>query len=88
MCATNPIHRWAHVDRPPRLAVRLQRAHLILDPAHHRAHHTPPNDRCYCITAGWWNSLLDRMGFFDRLERCLSVLTLAIEKAATYRKKQ
>ena len=28
-------------------------------------------DRAYCVTTGWWNPLLDRLGVFPRLERAL-----------------
>lgn len=68
---TNPIHRWAHADEPPALVCWLQRRRLILAPAHHAAHHGPPFDRCFCITSGWCNPLLDRLGLFAITERWL-----------------
>lgn len=68
---TNQIHKWAHAPRPPRPLRWLQRAGLVLDPCHHALHHRPPHRGRYCITAGWSNPLLDRLGTFTTLERWL-----------------
>ena len=46
----------------------LQRAGLILSPEHHAIHHAAPHDRHYCITVGWMNPMLDKLGFFRGLE--------------------
>ena len=35
----------------------------------HGAHHMAPFEGNYCIVSGAWNSVLDRSGFFRRLER-------------------
>ena len=70
--ATNQFHKWAHAAAPPPTARLLQRARLILDPRHHQRHHAEPFDANYCIANGWLNPLLDRVGFFRRLERALS----------------
>ncbi len=67
--ATNVFHRWAHAASPPRGARRLQRLGLILTPQRHALHHRGDHDRAYCVTSGWLNPLLDRLGFFARLER-------------------
>lgn len=56
---TNSFHSWAHADSPPRLVRALQRARLILSPEHHDHHHEPPFSRCYCVTVGWLDPLLD-----------------------------
>jgi hypothetical protein len=74
--ATNQFHKWAHEDAPTRLARLLQSAHLILRPQHHSLHHTAPHKTDYCIANGWLNPLLERIGFFGRLERTLSMLGL------------
>lgn len=66
--ATNQFHKWAHADVPPRVARWLQNRRLILSPAHHSRHHAAPFDAHYCITNGWMNPLLDKIGFFGRLE--------------------
>jgi hypothetical protein len=60
---TNQIHKWAHLDRPPRVVRLLQACHVILTADHHQAHHTGHLTR-YCITTGWLNPLLDRLRFF------------------------
>jgi ubiquitin-conjugating enzyme E2 variant len=70
LCMTNQIHKWAHTKRPP-VAVRwLQRSRVILEPGHHAAHHKVPFERCFCITSGWMNPVIDRLGLFGVMERC------------------
>jgi ubiquitin-conjugating enzyme E2 variant len=71
LMTTNQLHRWAHEPEPPRVARWLQRRGLILRPEHHAAHHRPPHEGAYCITAGWMNAPLDRVGFFQRCEHAL-----------------
>ncbi|MEP6652262.1 MAG: fatty acid desaturase family protein [Myxococcales bacterium] len=68
MVATNQLHKWAHIDRPPALVRWLQRWGLILSPGHHDVHHTRPHDRHYCITVGWMNPVLNRLHFFRAAE--------------------
>jgi hypothetical protein len=68
---TNQFHKWAHQAAPPAVAVRLQRAGLILSKDHHDVHHTSPFDTHYCITVGLWNPLLERAQFWSRLERAI-----------------
>jgi ubiquitin-conjugating enzyme E2 variant len=65
---TNQFHKWAHADRPPRIARLLQRWRLILRPTHHDVHHASPHDKYYCITAGWLNPVLTGLRFFRLLE--------------------
>ena len=67
--ATNQFHSWAHAARVPRLVAWLQRYHIVLSPEHHDEHHHAPYDRRYCITTGWLNHPLDRVGFFAGAER-------------------
>lgn len=59
--ATNLFHKWAHSETVPRWVRLLQNSHLILNPARHLVHHTPPNKRAYCVTSGWMNVVLDRI---------------------------
>jgi len=75
--ATNVFHRWAHMRRPPALAVWLQRRRLVLPPAVHDRHHAAAHDRSYCVTCGWLNPLLDRTRFFARVERLLAAIGVA-----------
>lgn len=69
--ATNLFHKWAHQEKPSAVVRRLQRLRLVLEPEHHQLHHTRPFDKHYCITNGWLNPLLNRIGFFRGLEAIL-----------------
>ncbi len=69
--ATNQFHKWAHADHAPAFVRWLQRHSLILEPKHHARHHTPPFDTYFCITTGWLNRFLFRIGFFPALKRAL-----------------
>ena len=69
---TNQFHKWAHADRPAGWIRLLQRAGLILSPEHHAIHHASPQDKAYCITVGWMNPLLDRIGFFRAFEALIT----------------
>jgi hypothetical protein len=66
---TNQIHKWAHMVAPPRIIRAIQRTGLILANKHHDVHHTSPFDTYYCITVGFWNPFLERIGLWERLER-------------------
>jgi hypothetical protein len=74
--STNLIHRWAHAERPPALIVPLQRSGFILSPEHHDVHHTAPYEKHYCITAGWLNPWLDRVGAWERFAALLDMTGL------------
>ena len=67
---TTEAHKWAHMDRPPRVA-RLLQATLLLAPANHAVHHADPFDKNYCITSGMLNPLLTRLHFWPTLLRLL-----------------
>jgi hypothetical protein len=69
---TNQFHKWAHHDNPARWVRALQRMGLILSPEHHAIHHASPQNKSYCITVGWMNPLLDRVGFFRLCEGIVS----------------
>lgn len=73
--ATNQFHKWAHMDSPPLMARCLRRLSLSLSSEHHDIHHSAPFDRNYCITAGWWNPLLERLKVFARVEAAIALLT-------------
>jgi hypothetical protein len=68
---TNQFHKWAHMDEPPALVGWLQEKGVILSQEHHDIHHESPYDTYYCITAGFWNPLLDRIRFYERTERLI-----------------
>jgi ubiquitin-conjugating enzyme E2 variant len=80
MSATSQIHKWAHAEHVPRPVALLQRLGLILNKAAHGAHHAAPFDQAYCITAGWLNTMLQRMHFFRTLERAISAITGALPR--------
>jgi ubiquitin-conjugating enzyme E2 variant len=71
---TNVFHAWAH-GRAPAFARTMQRAGLVLQPAHHALHHKSPHDRAYCITTGWCNPILDYFQVWSRLERLITATT-------------
>jgi plasmanylethanolamine desaturase len=77
---TSQIHKWAHMDEPPRIVALLQRARLIISPEHHRHHHVAPYNRNYCITVGWLNGPLRAIRFFETLERTITALTGVIPR--------
>jgi plasmanylethanolamine desaturase len=62
------IHKWAHsIERPWVIRVS-QGVRFFLSPRHHSNHHSGPHLTHYCITTGWMNPVLDRIGFFRKLE--------------------
>ena len=75
---TNSVHRWSHLEAPPRGVRWLQARGWILCPSEHALHHAGEHTNAYCITTGWLNPLLDRLGLFRGLERVLSVLGLPL----------
>jgi ubiquitin-conjugating enzyme E2 variant len=81
--ATNQVHSWAHAHAPPRVALWLQRAGLILRPEHHARHHSGEFDTHYCITSGWMNGVLARSQLFERIERVLPPSVQAGSATAT-----
>lgn len=74
--ATNLFHRWAHEAEAPRLVRAAQGAGLILSPRHHAGHHASPHRTRYCVTNGWANRAVDRIGMFAWMERILIALGL------------
>lgn len=67
---TNQCHKWAHMQAGP-LVRLLQRARLILHPAHHRLHHLRPHGSHFCTASGWMNVPLEAARFWRGLERLL-----------------
>ena len=73
--ATNQFHKWAHEKEPHPVIAALQRWHVILPRDHHQIHHTSPYTKYYCITNGWLNEPLHRIGYYRFLERMISAVT-------------
>jgi hypothetical protein len=73
---TNQIHKWSHFEtHEVWWAVRLlQKLHLILPVEHHQLHHTSPYETYYCITTGWLNWPLTRLGFYRHMERLVTAV--------------
>ena len=72
---TNQIHQWAHMPSPPAAVRILQNCGVLLGRREHAGHHAGPYDQNYCITTGWCNPLLDRVGFYRHLEAIITWLT-------------
>ena len=72
---TSQIHKWAHAPEVPRAVRWLQRAGLVLSPAHHQRHHTAPHVENYCITVGWCNGPLRATRTFERIEALVQATT-------------
>jgi hypothetical protein len=79
--ATNQFHKWAHQESPSPFARWLQRKRLVLEPQHHKLHHTQPFDMNYCITNGWLNPLLNKLQFFRRLEAVIGFFGIETARA-------
>lgn len=73
--ATNQMHKWAHMDRPPAIGRLLQKLGLSLTPAHHALHHAGDHLVSYGVTTGWTNPLLDRLKVFRGIERIVEKTT-------------
>ncbi|MGI8732826.1 MAG: fatty acid desaturase CarF family protein [Pyrinomonadaceae bacterium] len=78
---TNQFHRWAHQEKPSRMVCWLQRTRLVLPPTHHQIHHTKPFNMHYCITNGWLNPILNKIGFFRGLEGGLRFVGIEVASA-------
>lgn len=70
----NQVHKWAHMDRAPALIRLLQKLRIVLPPRQHSIHHRPPHLVHYCIAHGNLNGLLDRIGFFQGIEKTLALM--------------
>ena len=74
VAVTNRLHGWAHAATAPSIVRWLQARSIILSPERHAHHHQAPYAQAYCVTHGWMNSVLDRIGFFERATRLLSAV--------------
>ncbi len=80
---TNYFHLLAHAEAPPDWAKWMQRRGIILSPAEHDRHHRGDHRLAYCITVGWLNCPLERLRFFERLERVFPPRDLPGSASAT-----
>lgn len=65
------FHKWSHMTKSqtPAFVEKLQKAGLTIGRTPHAQHHLAPYDGNYCIISGVCNPILDKSGFFRRLER-------------------
>ncbi len=73
--ATNQFHKWAHTAELPAWVTWLQDKHVILPRDHHQIHHTFPYESHYCITTGWVNGFMSKVGAWSGMERAIEKLT-------------
>ncbi|KAF8787228.1 Plasmanylethanolamine desaturase like protein [Argiope bruennichi] len=72
---TNQIHKWSHTYFGiPYWVTVLQDFHIILPRRHHRIHHVAPHETYFCITTGWLNYPLEKLGFWTCLEWAIQTL--------------
>ena len=71
----NQIHKWAHMESPPRWVRWGQRCRIFIPPEAHRRHHNGTHDDHFCITSGILNGLLGRLGVFRHLEKTVTFVT-------------
>lgn len=73
---TNQFHKWSHTYFGlPRYISIFQDMHFILPRKHHRIHHVTPHDTYFCITTGWLNYPLEKIGFWTHLENLVFNVT-------------
>jgi ubiquitin-conjugating enzyme E2 variant len=80
IAATNQFHRFAHAERVPGPVAWLQRHGLVLSAEAHARHHRDGTG-AYCVTAGWWNGILDASGILPAISRGVHSLTGVLRRA-------
>jgi len=77
---SNEIHKWSHQRKPNTIVKVLQDLHIILPAKHHKIHHTSPHDVYYCMTNGWCNPILTKVGFWRKFEKVITFFTGAVPR--------
>ena len=74
----NNAHRWAHGRLPWALSWWGPRL-VLVSARHHDIHHeTPGHTRNYCVLAGWWDPVLNRV--LPWAERTITYITGAVPR--------
>jgi plasmanylethanolamine desaturase len=70
----NEFHKWEHRSRKEngRFISFLQDIKILQTSRHHALHHTDPKNSHYCTMTNFLNPVLDRIFFWERLERFLA----------------
>lgn len=69
----NELHAWAHQrGKVSAWVAVLQASGVLLSPRQHAEHHRGDHDRAYCSMTGILNPILDSLGVWSRMERCLA----------------
>lgn len=71
------IHRWAHLPnfKVPKVVRFAQRVGVLQSAQHHWRHHREPHRSHYCVITPWLNPMLEKFGFWRKLESALQPLT-------------
>ena len=67
------VHKYAHTTRAetPKYIIVLQNIGLLQTHKEHHLHHTEPFETHYCPMTPYVNPILERMGFWRRLENLI-----------------
>ncbi len=78
----NLVHRWSHENKRslPLPVVWAQKIGLFISPSHHAGHHfymgnvvsREDSSIRFCVMSNWLNPVLDKIRFFNILERIVS----------------
>jgi ubiquitin-conjugating enzyme E2 variant len=71
------VHKWSHRTKAENgwLITLLQKIKIVQTRRHHAAHHKNPNNCTYCVITNYLNPILDKMHFWEMLERVVYRLT-------------
>lgn len=73
----NQVHKWSHRTRAENgwLISQLQDWRILQTPRHHGLHHTDPKNTYYCPVTNLVNPVLERIDFWNRIERVIERCT-------------
>lgn len=79
----NQVHKWAHQTRAENGPVIsfFQDIRVLLTPHQHALHHTDPKNTHYCPATNLVNPLLERIGFWPKVEAVVKAVTGATHRS-------